>query len=51
VNLEILIGIGIFVAIAAYLFLRKGPSPAEQYENELEKILTSEEYKVKGRFE
>jgi hypothetical protein len=51
-NAEIYIGIGIFVAIAAYILSRKsGISPAESYEQELEKILNSDEYKVKGRFE
>jgi hypothetical protein len=49
---EIMIGIGIFVAIAIYLFTRKaGSNPAEEYEREIEKILTSDEYKVKGKFE
>jgi hypothetical protein len=51
-NQEIVIGIGIFVAIAFYFFTRKSEiSPAEQYEREIEKILTSDENKVKGKFE
>ena len=49
---EIFIGIGIFVAIAVYLLSRRSDvSPAEEYEREIEKILTSDENKVKGRFE
>ncbi|MFH1181938.1 MAG: hypothetical protein V1702_03185 [Candidatus Woesearchaeota archaeon] len=51
-NQEVFIGIGIFVAIALYLFSRKsGMSPAQEYEREIEKILTSDENKVKGKFE
>ena len=47
------IGIVVFVAaLGTYLMLRRmGGSGARQYEQEIESILTSEEHKVKGRFE
>lgn len=49
---ELIIGIGIFIAIALYFLTRKSEmSPAETYEREIEKILTSDENKVKGKFE
>jgi hypothetical protein len=51
-NQGILIGIGILVAITFYFLARgSGTSPAAEYEHEIEKILNSDENRVKGRFE
>ncbi|HLD97119.1 MAG TPA: hypothetical protein VI934_02135 [Candidatus Nanoarchaeia archaeon] len=51
------IAIWIISAVAAYLFYKwmfgravKG-QPLNRYETEIEEILTSDKYKVKGRFE
>ncbi len=44
-------------ALAAYLFYRwlfgsaTKEQPLSRYENEIEEVLTSDKYKVKGRFE
>jgi hypothetical protein len=50
-NTAIIIGIGVAIAIGIYLLIRNNATPAEEYEREIEKILTSDEYKVKGKFE
>lgn len=54
-DLEQRIAMGVLAAVAAYiayrwLFASKEPSTPD-YEQELKKILTSDKYKVKGRFE
>lgn len=54
-DLEQRIAMGVLAAVAAYiayrwLFVSKEPA-APDYEQELKKILTSDKYKVKGRFE
>jgi hypothetical protein len=51
-NDEILVSMGVLaIAVFVYFLLRRiGTSAGRQYEQEIERILTSEEYKVKGRF-
>lgn len=47
---EILGGVVVFVAVYTLLRYLKKPR-STQFEQELEHILTSEEFKVKGKFE
>ncbi|MBN2454579.1 hypothetical protein JXB11_03465 [Candidatus Woesearchaeota archaeon] len=48
---EILLGIGVLLVVIFYLVMRKIMNNASsQYNQEIERILTSDENKVKGRF-
>jgi hypothetical protein len=49
---EILIGVGLLVVIIFYIVMRRLIFAASRsHENEIDRILTADEYKVKGRFD